>query len=174
MIGVFGAEETYVFESGDSVAATGTKIAGTTLEAGDKISFGNGVDLLFGLGAEDFIDIDFNPKAVNTIGPVADFDPATGLPVIDPATGEQVNTPGFSRFAPLKAGSIYEVYGQYDLGTGVFTVQGEGAIDPATGLAYDQDHLYIVGASNDTVQNVFKSSTNMFISNQDLDINQFI
>jgi hypothetical protein len=148
--GVFSAGvETYVFESGDSVAATATTIAGGRLAAGDTITFADGVDLLLGLGSEDFIDIDFNPSSVTTIGPVA------------PATE------GDSRFEPLTPGAIYEVYGDYDLGTQVFTVEAEVA-------GTDQDHLYIIGAANDTVQDVFKASTNIFISNEDLDIKQFI
>jgi hypothetical protein len=140
MVGIFAAEETYVFAEGDSVAATGTKIAGGRLAVGDTITFENGVDLLRGIGNEDSIDIDFNPSSVKEI------------------TGE-------SRFKPLTPGAVYEVSGNYNLGTGVFTVAAKG------GAA---DHLYIVGAGNDTVQNVFEASTNIFISNEVLNVNQFI
>lgn len=147
--GVFSSvnEETYIFESGESVSATKTSISGTNLEPGDSIACFKGVDLLFGLGGEDFIDIDFNPPSVTTICPVAEF--VSGVAVIDPATGLQVNTPGQSRFTPLTPGAIYEAYSQYDLGTGVFSAQGENTtdVDPTKGLPFDQDPRYIVGAA---------------------------
>jgi hypothetical protein len=94
--------ETYVFESGDSVAATATSFAGLTLADNDVITFGNGVDLFGSAGSEDKIDIDFTPNSVDKIN-------------------------NDSVFQPLLFGEVYEVQGDYATGTGKFTVNNAGA-----------------------------------------------
>ena len=130
--------ETYVFESGDSVAATATAFTPGFLELGSTITFGNGVDLLGSFGGEDLIDIDFAPTDVVNIND--DF-------LLD----------------PLVTGNVYEVAGSYNEGTGEFTTDFFGS-----------DFLYIIGAGNERIENIFTSSTNMFISDEAISLSQFV
>ena len=139
--GLFSSQgtETYVFESGDSVAATATAFSGTGfLDNGSTITFGNGVDLLLSAGNEDFIDIDFTPTAIDNIN-------------------------GDSIFEPLVFGDVYEVTGDYAVGTGEFTVNAGGS-----------DFLYIIGSGNERIENIFTSSTNMIISDEAISLGQFV
>ncbi|MDC0257093.1 hypothetical protein OAK25_02955 [Synechococcus sp. AH-551-P10] len=164
--------ETIVFDSGDSVAASATSFAGaagpgSVIAAGDTITFGNGVDFLgaFGPGT-DVIDIDFTPGNTPAQG-VIDLGPGgTGATLID----------------TLEAGVIYEVYGFYSNNDGrkggVFTAATEaaaftGGVSNVT-AAGTGSALYIVGGENNSLGTVFESSSNMFITNQDLSLSSFV
>jgi hypothetical protein len=64
--------ETYVFDRGDSVAATKTSFAGTagidgTLALSVTITFEDGVDILNGSDISDSIEIDFNPNFLENL-----------------------------------------------------------------------------------------------------------
>ena len=135
--GFSSGSETYVFESGDSVAATNTSFTGAALNSGSVITFENGVDQLISIGSEDSIDIDFTPTEVDNID---------GDSVLD----------------VLLTGKVYEVTGTFNEANGEYTV-GAGA-----------NYLYIIGAENERIENVFTSSSNILISNTQLTLDQFV
>jgi len=156
--------DTYVFNSGDSVAATksGLPSGATSKIAKDQIiTFGNGVDRISGFQANtttgvstDKVDIDFTAKAVVDL---LDFD------------GEGTAAIMSDR---LKADTIYEVFGSTGkdaAGNLTFTIEVENT-DKTAG----QESLYIVGGGNETVANVFTNSTDMFISDNDLVLASFV
>ena len=140
-----GATETIVFNQGDSVAATKTSFAkaagiANTLATGAEITFGDGVDLLDGVNTSDKIDIDFKPSDVVDV------------------TRSLLTT-------VLDAGTIYEVYGAFNLATNVFTVGAPGV---------GAESIYIVGGENLTLGQVFTNSTNMFVTTEDLALSSFV
>jgi len=153
-----GASETIVFDTGDSVAATATSFTGavgvnnilgtnSTITFGTRINGGVGVDVLKGVGiTTDKIDIDFKPKN------------SAGEGVID-VTGANLTT-------NLTAGKIYEVYGRFNDTTQVFTVEELAANQTAS--------IYIVGGENLTLGQVFVNSTNMFVTDEDLNLAAFV
>jgi len=165
--------DTIVFNNGDSVAATKTSFAGaagpgSVIAAGDTITFGNGVDFIGSFGvANDEIDIDFTPNNSPLAGVInAGPGGAAGLTLID----------------TLEAGTLYEVYGFYSESDGrkggVFTASTEAAaftngVSNVT-AAGTGSALYIVGGENNSLGTVFASSTNMFITNQDLSLDSFV
>jgi hypothetical protein len=159
--------ETYVFDSGDSVAATKTSFAGVPgqyfLGIGDTITFGDGVDLIQSFGAgNDVIDIDFTPA--NAAG-VIDVGNDGGIPPL----------PNSLLTNTLSANTIYEVYGNYNGATQVFTVGTEaGSFNPDGTAIGDGAAIYIIGGQNLTLGQVFTNSSNMIITNQDLDISDFV
>ena len=160
--------ETYVFDSGDSVAATATSFAGVPgpgnfLDIGDTITFGDGVDLIQSIGAgNDVIDIDFTPA--NAAGVID-----VGNDGIFPPLPDSLLT------NTLSANTIYEVYGNYDGATQVFTVGTEaGSFNPDGTAIGDGAAIYIIGGQNLTLGQVFTNSSKMIITNQDLDISAFV
>ena len=143
------AVDTYVFNSGDSVAATEIDKDGVNkLTTSTIITFGNEIDFISGLGSEDKIDIDFNPAGKEDLGPVVS------------------STEGASFNEVLAAGTIYEIYGEYNDVNGEFKVD----FNDASGA----DSLYIVGGENKTLEDALLTSTNMFITDSDLTVPQFI
>lgn len=130
--------ETYVFESGDSVAATATSFVGTTLATNDVITFGKAVDFLGSASSEDKIDIDFTPESIDNINNESIFD-------------------------SLNSGDVYEVQGDYVPGPNEFTVNDAGA-----------DYLYILGSGRERIENIFTSSTNILISDEQIALDQFV
>ena len=157
------AKDTYVFNSGDSVAATEIDKDGFDRLVSrpfsvfnprnlnpdyTEISFENGVDSIFGLEATDKIDIDFTPAGREVLSPSASF-------AGDGADFSQV----------LDANTIYEIYGNFDLNTGEFDVRADNG---------GNSSLYIVGGEGKTLENALLTSGNIFISDQDLTVDQFI
>jgi hypothetical protein len=169
------AEDTYVFNAGDSVAATKinkdtTFVQGNPINdlftkgliknpfndantrAGTTITFGDGIDFISGLGAEDKIDIDFTPAGKVDLGPDS----------IPPNRGIQT---GASFDQILDANTIYEIYGDFNQANGEFVVDYNDV---------GGDSLYIVGGEGKTLEEALLTSTNMFISDTDLTVPQFI
>jgi hypothetical protein len=171
------AEDTYVFNAGDSVAATkinkdteflqGNPInelftkgvflnpfKDANTRPGTTITFGDGIDFISGLGAEDKIDIDFTPAGKEDLGPVDNFPKNFGIQT------------GASFDEILDANTIYEIYGEFNQANGEFVVD----YNDAAGA----DSLYIVGGEGKTLEEALLTSTNMFISDTDLEVSQFI
>jgi len=147
-------KETIIFNSGDSVAASASKLGSTPGDAIDgTITFKNGVDVIAGfVSGTDKIDIDFTP-------PTAFVDGLDKNEITNIGTAE------------TKA--IIEVRGKF--ADGVFTT---GA------AATDVDYLYMVGGPNVPLGASFTNSSNIFISTAaigaaagttgELDINDFV
>ena len=175
-LGGVAARDTYVFNSGDSVAATEidkdtTIIPGDPINnlfkkgvilnpltnfntrTGTTITFGDGIDFISGLGAEDKIDIDFTPAGKEDLGPNSGL---LNFGIRNGASFDQI----------LDANTIYEIYGEYNQVNGEFVVD----YNDAAGA----DSLYIVGGEGKTLEEALLTSTNMFISDTDLTVPQFI
>ena len=161
--GGVAAKDIYVFNSGDSVAATEIDKDGfdklvsrpfslfnpkNLISDYTEISFENGVDSIFGLEATDKIDIDFTPA---------------GREVLSPSATKAGDGADFSQV--LDANTIYEIYGNFDLNTGEFDVREDDG---------GNSSLYIVGGEGKTLENALLTSGNIFISDQDLTVDQFI
>jgi hypothetical protein len=152
--GVLNAEtDTYVFNSGDSVAASKVSyknagVATGTLAVGDKITYGNGIDTIAGFEvATDKVDIDFTAKAVVDLL-------AAGTKFSD----------------VLAANTIYEVYGEFK--GGVFDIQAESA-NGKNPNGSNQSSLYLVGGGNETLANAFQNNSSGFVSDNDLAFGSF-
>ncbi len=147
--GGLAAKDTYVFNSGDSVSATNLDKDGSNrLRTSTTITFGNGVDTIWGLDATDKIDIDFTPAARVVLSP-AFLEPNSGAKFTD----------------VLDANTIYEIYGNSNPNTGVFEVTAED---------FGNSSLYIVGGEGKTLEDALNTSENIFISDRDLTPDQFI
>lgn len=104
-----GSKDIIDFATGDSVAATAVSYAQSasatgTIQVGDTITFGNGVDTIngFATGA-DQVDIDF-------------------------AAVSKTDMLGVTEFSDVLASNkIYELYGSFNATTGVFTVGANNA-----------------------------------------------
>ncbi len=147
--GGVAAKDTYVFNSGDSVAATELDKNGSNrLRTSTTITFGNGVDTIWGLDATDKIDIDFTPANRVVLSP--DF--------LVPNSGAKFTD-------VLDANTVYEIYGFGDPNTGVFDVSFDNG---------GNSSLYIVGGEGKTLEDALNTSENIFISDRDLALDQFI
>jgi hypothetical protein len=142
------AKDTYVFNSGDSVAATNLDKDGSNrLRTSTTITFANGVDTIWGLDATDKIDIDFTPATRVVLSP--NLLPNSGARFTD----------------VLDANTIYEIYGNANPNTGLFevTIEDRG-----------NSSLYIVGGEGKTLEDALNTSENILISDRDLTLDQFI
>ena len=147
--GGLAAKDTYVFNSGDSVSATNLDKDGSNrLRTSTEITFGNGVDTIRGLDATDKIDIDFTPAARVVLSPSL-----------------ALSRPGANFTDVLDANTIYEIYGNTDFNTGLFEVTLED---------FGSSSLYIVGGEGKTLEDALLTSGNIFISDRDLTVDQFI
>jgi hypothetical protein len=147
--GGVAAKDTYVFNSGDSVAATDLDKQGSNrLRTSTQIRFANGVDTIWGLDATDKIDIDFTPADRVVLSPS----------VLQPNSGAKFSD-------VLDANTIYEIYGFANPNTGLFEVSFEDG---------GNSSLYIVGGEGKTLEDALNTSENIFISDRDLTPDQFI
>jgi len=147
--GGVAAKDTYVFNSGDSVAATKLEKQGSNrLRTSTQIRFANGVDTIWGLDATDKIDIDFTPATRVVLSP-GQFAPNSGAKFSD----------------VLDANTVYEIYGDANPNTGLFEVSFEDG---------GNSSLYIVGGEGKTLEDALNTSENIFISDRDLTLDQFI
>jgi Ca2+-binding RTX toxin-like protein len=141
------SRETYIFDQGDSVAATETDFDSFgvegTLSDSSLITFEDGVDVFRGASEFDKIEFDFSPANDSLI----DND------------GELVSLNNASLLETTFANVVYEVEGFFDYEENVFEVGEDGG-----------DYMYIAGGSNLTLGQVFTNNSNIIITDTQFEL----
>ena len=136
-----------------------------TARTGIKVLAG-GINAVGVVTATSFVGTTLATNDVITFGKAVDFlGSASSEDKIDidftPESIDNINNE--SIFDSLNSGDVYEVQGDYVPGPNEFTVNDAGA-----------DYLYILGSGRERIENIFTSSTNILISDEQIALDQFV